>query len=283
MKIHTSMDGFEVLTADRLQAEINSFLLSIYGSSLNTQRTYSYLLQDFSKYCVNNIMTAELLERFIIHISKNHRQSSVNLYINAIKSLFNYLETKGYKNLAKYIHSQTILPPEQRCLSKEEYEMVCSRCRSCQVDLFKFLCNTGLRVSELVTLRRENVSNGFIRVIGKGRKARAIPMNQTVKSICAKYPNFEFCKKKNRTWVFRYCKKLSEEAQIPKFHPHSCRHYFANELYHRGVPMQTVSRLLGHSCTMVTENVYVHWGEECLKGITDILGLILLCHDFLPF
>lgn len=58
---------------------------------------------------------------------------------------------------------------------------------------------------------------------------------------------------------------------IPPFHPHSCRHYFANELYHNNVPMHTVSRLLGHSCTMVTENVYVHWSEESLAGSTDVL------------
>lgn len=277
------MDGFEVATGATLQAEIDSFLFSIYGSSLNTQKTYSYLLKDFSEYCVNKTMTVELLEQFIIHISKDHRQSSVNIYINAIKSLFNYMESRGYKNLGKYIHGQTILPPEQRCLSKEEYDKVCNRCKGIQIACFQFLCNTGCRVSELTSLRRENVSNGFIRVIGKGRKARAIPMNQTVKEICAKYPNFEFCKKKNRQWVFRICKKLSKDAQIPEFHPHSCRHYFANELYHRGVPMQTVSRLLGHSNTMVTENVYVHWKEECLKGITDILGIMLMCHDFLPF
>ncbi len=252
---------------------IDDFLFSLYGKSENTQKTYATILKQFTLKTnhIKHIMP-EHIEQYIYTLKNKYKPSSVNLAINAIKSYYNFAAEKGHKNMGKYIKTIPVLPPEQRVLTKDEYIKVCARVKNInKLDCFKFLCNTGCRVSEFVSLRSNNVSNGFLRIIGKGRKNRSIPMNSTAKEIYSRNPNFEMIKRKNRIWVFRLCRDIAKEAEIPEFHPHSCRHYFSNELYHHGVPMHTISRLLGHSSTLVTENVYIHWSEESLAGSTDVL------------
>ena len=162
---------------------------------------------------------------------------------------------------------------KQRIITRDEYNQVClSRKASInEIMVFKFLCNTGLRASEFLSLTKCNISNGFLHIIGKGRKARTIPLNKTVMQIIEQCPALEFIESRHMCWLTCLCHRLARLSNIEAFHPHSCRHYFANELYHKGIPMHTVSRLLGHSKTEVTETVYVHWSEETLKGSTDLL------------
>lgn len=252
---------------------IDNFLFSLYSSSENTQKTYTHILLNFQENMRDyNEIKLEHIEQYVIKLKKRCKASTVNVYINAIKSLYNFAELQGCPNIGKLLKTLPSLPTEQRILSQAEYDKICIRCKKdYKLDCFKFMCHTGLRVSEFVTLRPENVANGFLRVIGKGRKNRSIPLNKTAKDIFSKNKNFEMIKHRNRLWIFRICKQLATESEIPEFHPHSCRHYFSNELYHRGVDMFTISRLLGHSSTSVTENVYVHWSEESLAGSTDAL------------
>jgi len=267
---------------------VNNFIFSLYGKSENTQKMYACLLKKFASKTVRiDRLTIEHIEQYILTLQKKYKPSSVNLTINVIKSFYNYLAENGYQNTGRFLKTIPALPPEQRILTKDEYNRVCKRVKETyKLDCFKFLCNTGLRVSEFVSLRRENVTKGFLRVIGKGRRNRSVPMNNVVKEIYSRNRNFEMIHHyfrgkpfknasiilhENRQWVFRLCKQIAKEARIATFHPHSCRHYFANELYHRGVDMYTISRLLGHSSTSTTENVYVHWSEESLVGATNIL------------
>jgi len=116
------------------------------------------------------------------------------------------------------------------------------------------------------------LSQDVLRIVGKGRRNRSVPLNDTVKEIMIRNPNLEMIRHRNRIWVFRLCHEASRLlGLIPPFSPHSCRHYFSNELYHRGVPVATISKLLGHADSSITENVYLNWSEESLNGVTDIL------------
>jgi site-specific recombinase XerD len=256
---------------------INEFIFSLYEKSENTKKTYTHLLNSFiaetTKKTTIKDIRLEHIQQYISGLKEKYKPTSINLTINVIKSFYNFCAENGYVNIGKYIKRIPVLPPEQRVLTREEYDHICSKIKDKKkLDCFKFLCNTGLRVSEFVSLKPGNVANGFLRVVGKGRKNRSIPMNAVVREIYSRNPNFEMIKRKNRQWIFRLCKELATKAKIPLFHPHSCRHYFANELFYNGVDMFTVSRLLGHSSTSVTESVYVHWSEESLIGTTDVLA-----------
>jgi integrase len=75
----------------------------------------------------------------------------------------------------------------------------------------------------------------------------------------------------NRNRLYRICKRLARRAGIPRFGPHALRHYFATELYRKGVPVSLISKILGHSTTQITELIYVHFQSADLLGVTDCL------------
>ena len=241
--------------------------------SLNTVKAYSAVLRNFAAYVPPDIesVTVAHIEGFLFSQSTHLAPATINVRINAIKSFYNWLEKGGHPNLGRFIRSVPVMPADSRVITSAEYALVCSI--SCpELDCFRFLCNTGLRVSEFVALTAGNIKSGFCRIIGKGRRQRSIPLNKTAGAIVAADPSFSFIRHRNRVWVFRLCRKLAASACIPPFGPHSCRHYFANELHRRGVDIYTISRLLGHASTQVTESVYIHWSEETLRGSTDCLN-----------
>lgn len=178
----------------------NNFLFSLYNKSENTQKAYTKRIKHFiSEMQATEHITLEHIESYIIRLQNKYKPSSVNLAINVIKSFYNYLAKNGYSNIGSMIKNVPAFPPEQRVLKKEEYNKICLQCKNdCKLDCFKFLCNTGLRVSEFISLKPENVANGFLRVIGKGRKNRSIPMNRIVIEILSRNTRFEMIKHRNR-------------------------------------------------------------------------------------
>jgi len=171
-------------------------------------------------------------------------------------------------------------PSKARFLSWDEYEKVLKVCNNGERQIIEMFGNTGLRVSELVNLRWGNVSADYkmLNVIGKGKKLRYVPCNELVQGILKRYTRLvdteriqflnRYDTKYKVTWM---CLKLSIKAGIPRFGPHSARHFFATELLRRKVPIAYVSKVLGHSSITTTERLYVHWQPEYLSGITDVL------------
>jgi integrase len=73
----------------------------------------------------------------------------------------------------------------------------------------------------------------------------------------------------------RALKTLFELAGTPRVHAHLFRHTFATNLLLQGVPLETVSQLLGHASTTITERSYRHWvkgRQEKLEGAVKIRG-----------
>lgn len=75
----------------------------------------------------------------------------------------------------------------------------------------------------------------------------------------------------SKTTINTYrCHRVAIKAKVDLFHPHSCRHYFATELYKRINNIVLVSKLLGHA-RIETTMQYIDCFGESLKGTTDIL------------
>ena len=150
--------------------------------------------------------------------------------------------------------------------------------------IFLIFYNTGLRLSELISLRENNVdfSNQNIKVLGKGNKERIIPMS---KEMVREIQNY--VARKNETHVsnegvllvddkgkrlaprnvYRTVKKyLSLVTTIDKKSPHILRHSFATHLTNNGADLNAVKDLLGHSSLAATQ-VYTHNTIDKLKNI----------------
>lgn len=142
--------------------------------------------------------------------------------------------------------------------------------------ILEVLYGCGLRVSEAVSLRVSNVylSEGFVRVVGKGDKERIVPMGEMAVSAVRNYlevrpapdgATYEdilflnrFGRSLSRVSMFAMVKRQAIAAGLHKeISPHTFRHSFATHLIENGADLRVVQDMLGHEDITTTE-IYTH-------------------------
>lgn len=152
--------------------------------------------------------------------------------------------------------------------------------------ILELLYASGMRVSELVDLKIENVNTevGYIRCIGKGRKERIIPIGRRAQTAIKKYSGMIRNKliKSNvtsavfvsrlgrglsRQSIWKIIKLYARKAKIKKvIKPHTLRHSFATHLLEHGADLRSVQEMLGHADISTTQ-IYTHVDREKLRSI----------------
>ena len=142
--------------------------------------------------------------------------------------------------------------------------------------IIELLYSSGLRVSELVNLKINDVKNdGSLRVVGKGRKERILPMtDQAYKiiSLWLKSNRAEFLKDNDNQFIFLGVrgKQITdrEVRRVVKLitgtFPHNIRHSFATHVLDGGADLRVVQELLGHSDPGTTQ-IYTHISKKKLQ------------------
>lgn len=153
--------------------------------------------------------------------------------------------------------------------------------------MLELLYAAGLRVSELVSIRQNELSlqQGVIRIIGKGDKERLIPIGETAIDWLMNYLNgarqdllakkgisdFLFVTTRGsemtRQAFWYLIKKYAVQAGIPQsISPHTLRHAFATHLLNHGADLRVVQLLLGHS-DLSTTQIYTHIAQARLEEL----------------
>lgn len=156
--------------------------------------------------------------------------------------------------------------------------------------MIEMLYSCGLRVSELCNLKISDLylSDGFIRVTGKGEKQRLVPISPRAiaeleayfidrNRIAIKpgYEDFVFISERlkkslSRIMVFHFIKELALAADIKKsVSPHTFRHSFATHLLEGGANLRIIQAMLGHESIATTE-IYTHIDRTRLRD--EIIG-----------
>lgn len=148
--------------------------------------------------------------------------------------------------------------------------------------IIQLLYSSGLRVSELVNLKKQdldfNENTGWVRA-GKGKKDRMCFISKKLSKKLKKYLE----KKKDWIYVFsenkplttrniqKIVQKAAAKAGINKqVHPHTLRHSHATHLMDAGVDIRKIQQILGHASISTTQ-IYTHISNEQLKSIKNLL------------
>lgn len=208
----------------------------------------------------------------------------------ALRSFFKFLCKKGYldQNPVQRITSPKIGKklPEFIYLKQMEKLLQTPDCSTVlgvrdQV-ILELLYGSGLRVSELAGLNQEDVDQDqlLLRVRGKGKKERIIPMTKYAQKAIQEYLdmrensqkalllNYQGSRLSVRS-IRRILDKLAAEAGLPQhIHPHMLRHSFATHLLDGGADLRSVQELLGHAKLSSTQ-IYTHLTREHLRQVYD--------------
>ena len=142
--------------------------------------------------------------------------------------------------------------------------------------IIELLYSSGLRVSELVNLKINDVKNdGSLRVIGKGRKERILPMTDQaykIMTLWLKNNRREFLKKNDNQFIFLGVRgKQITDREVRRVvnlitgtFPHNIRHTFATHVLDGGADLRVVQELLGHSDPGTTQ-IYTHISKKKLQ------------------
>jgi len=155
--------------------------------------------------------------------------------------------------------------------------------------LIEVLYATGLRVSELINLKPQdvNLESGYLTTTGKGRKQRLVPLGDEAASWVVRYLKESrpaLLKKRSSTKLFvnarggtglsrvgfwKILKAYGRQASLgATISPHVLRHSFATHLLERGADLRAIQMMLGHS-DLSTTQIYTHILEARLRAVYD--------------
>ncbi len=214
---------------------------------------------------------------------------SINRKIAALKAYFKFLESRSLvadnptKRLKRLKTAQPLpLFVREKEMRKLFNEIPFSDDYDGQRSLFVFemLYGTGIRISELLELRKRDINfyDATIKVCGKRDKERIIPLNQVLLDFLKKYVQLnsgEYLVQTDKgeqgykMLVYRIVNNiLNQITTIERKSPHVLRHTFATHLLEKGADMNAVKELLGHT-TLASTQVYLHNTMERLKAVYD--------------
>lgn len=218
-------------------------------------------------------------------MSDNKSRSTIDLAINALKFYYStILERKFFvNNKIKRPKKDKILPI---VLSKEEIKRMIDNINNLKHRLMVVLLySSGLRVSELVGLRVNNIDTErkaiHIRV-GKGRKDRITVLSKKAIKLIDQYlleyqpleyifESYQPGKKISTRTVQLVVIEAGQKAGIKKIiGPHTLRHSFATHMLENGVNLRYIQSMLGHK-RLETTQIYTHVATDKFTGINDLL------------
>lgn len=266
-----------------------TYLVAEKGLSKNTiegyQEDLKFFFRSFNDIKDTSSLDESLLEEWAIYEGEQGLSpASIARRLSSVKSFFLFLTKEGINKISI---TKTPFPKKKKTLpvvlNNEEltslFNSIDVNKKGGQRDLamFLFMYSTGVRVSELLDLKLNDISFSK-RIVtiqsGKGSKQRSVPINDLSLNVLNTYINGErkenlgrkspflflnkFGKPLSRNYFFMLTKKYAVEAGISKnIHPHTLRHSFATNLLENGANLVAVKEMLGHS-HLETTQIYTH-------------------------
>ncbi|MBS0626208.1 MAG: site-specific tyrosine recombinase XerD [Verrucomicrobia bacterium] len=270
---------------DLLISDFLDYIRSEKGLSAHTVEAYGRDVRSFAQFIEGKNwkeVTPETILGFISYLSRrSYASSSVCRILVAVKVFFRFLKKEGEisVDLGRYFETPKIWQLVPEVLSFEEVESLLAQPKSDDFigardkAILELLYATGMRVSELCQLKICDLHDTFVKVSGKGKKDRVIPVGQKAIAAVDHYllqfrtrakeengPLFITPKGKpiHRIAVWSRIKAYAASAKITKnVSPHTLRHSFATHLLENGADLRLIQDMLGHEDIGTTDR-YTH-------------------------
>lgn len=265
--------------------------LSAYRSDMNKLGIW---LECERKQQLLTVQRPDLLSYLAQLMSTSHKPRSSARLLSCMRQFYQYALREGLVEIDPTLLIEA--PKLQRTLPKSLTEGEVERLINApDIDspeglrdraMLELLYATGLRVTELIGLRPDQVSlnQGVVRVVGKGGKERLVPLGEDAldwlqrfidegrhlllgEQMCeAIFPTRRGSGMTRQAFWYRI-KKYADQSGIEKhLSPHTLRHAFATHLLNHGADLRVVQMLLGHS-DLSTTQIYTHVARERLKSL----------------
>lgn len=283
--------------------QIDAFIEMLWlerGLSEHTQKSYASDLKKFAIFCnhhdLNDIARAtsdHVRDYLTFRMQEGVNPRSTQRMLSAMRAFYLHLIDTHQRsdNPISVLSNPKVAKTLPHALSEREVEALLSapnpevaiECRDkCMLEV---LYATGLRVSELISLRLDQVSlqQGVVRVTGKGNKERLVPFGEEAlgwlehylknarNALLTRPSELVFTSKRGqqmtRQTFWHRVKYYAQLAGITQsLSPHTLRHAFATHLLNHGADLRVVQMLLGHS-DLSTTQIYTHVATERLQSV----------------
>ncbi len=235
------------------------------------------------------------LGQFIAHLSRHSRASSQARYLSTLRRFYRWQTARGRRREDPTIALNNPVRGSRlpKVMSETQVEKLLAAPDTATAlgerdrSMLETLYATGLRVSELVNLKLHEISltEGVVRVFGKGSKERLVPLGEVATDWLIRYlaegrratlgerqcehvfvTNRGHAMTRQAFWqlIKRYA--LIAGIDPAKLSPHVLRHAFATHLLNHGADLRVVQLLLGHA-DITTTQIYTHVARERLKSL----------------
>lgn len=263
----------------------------------NSMASYTQDLETFHRFLLQAKLSMETVTPqtgllYLMHLRRQGLQNrSLARHLSTLRGLFRYCAGEGWiaQNPMEKLENPKLPRRLPEVLSQEEvhgllaqphvYDKLGFRDRT----MLELLYASGLRVSEVIMVKPLDLDlqTGLLRVFGKGRKERLVPVHDNALRLLQNYLQTwrpTFCPKEDALFLNRSGKGLTRQGvwKMIKTHalsagirksisPHTLRHSFATHLLEGGADLRSVQLLLGHADILATE-IYTHVQSSRLKA-----------------
>ena len=271
--------------------------------SPNTVESYGRDLSQLSVAAAGVAQTLESLDRRTIEeavrqlMAEGRSPRSVARAVACYRGFYRFLVVSGHRqdNPAVDVRAPRAWKTLPKFLSLEEVDRLLASPDTSDARgvrdraLIEVFYATGLRVSEMVALRQQdlNLESGYLTCMGKGRKQRLVPIGDEAAAWLARYiaeARPALLKRRSspklfvnarggagltRVGFWKILKNYGRLANLPRMlSPHVLRHSFATHLLERGADLRAIQMMLGHS-DLSTTQIYTHILDARLRAVYD--------------
>ena len=282
-----------------LETAIKDFLLDCKVRKLSSKTIHNYSLQlDYWKrfweeeHQIENVedVSAYHIKSFLaIMDDKGRTPCYINDLLKVVKTFFGYCKREEYMKIDPALKVKKMKQPKRKIITFSEKEIksllnyfkgmdfISIRNKAILATFF----DTGIRLSELIYLKQEQIRDECMLIHGKGNKERMVPVSPYLEKILLRYQMVRdayFAERLHEGYFFlsrsgyhlteegicKFFKQAAKEVGVcesVRVSPHTCRHTFAHIQLKNGLDLYTLSRLMGHESVAIT--------QRYLEGLRD--------------